>query len=348
MLNIISRPEAEDTEDHPSMRNTTTPKIMVGQHRFSASTPDAYGGASFSPALPQESPRISTYASDIASDDYDQGHLRRRSNPENNAFDQARSGSPSSIYGDEQLRAVGGQHPRSSLSGSSIREIQANEDELNEKREPHPRPFSLSNTYPFTTGQNGYGNRDMNTVKSLNHKPSSRFSEDEKGVRSVDSTNEFHSSTWNLFGRSPVASPMWRHSEDGHRNLGGSAAVQPDKKKKKKRILIWVIVILILLALAGVGAGIGVWRHNVSVNENNSRVAALGGDDSSASASPSGSAARPSSTGAGTAEGNDSADVDLPARDSAAVAGSGGPGGYYSLVAFGGSYAGELNANPDG
>jgi hypothetical protein len=315
------------------MHNATTPKIMVGQHRFSASTPDAYGGASFSPAVPQDSPRISAYASDIASDDYDQGHLRRRSNPE------PRSGSPSSIYGDEQLRAIGGQPPRSSLSGSSIREIQENDDEFNEKREPHPRPFSLSNTYPFTTGQNGYGNRDMNTVKSLNHKPSSRFSEDEKGVRSVDSTNEFHSSTWNLFGRSPVASPMWRHSEDGQRNLGGPVAVQPDKKRKKKRMLIWVIAILTLLALAGVGAGIGVWRHNVSVDENNSRIAALGGYDSSASSS--GSAARPSSTSVGTAEGSDSADVSIPARDSTAVAGSGGPGGYYSLVAFGGSYAGE-------
>lgn len=312
---------------------------MVGQHRFSASTPDAYGGASFSPALPQDSPEISAYASDIAADDHEPGHLRKRSNPENRAFDDARSASPTSIYGEEQLRTIG-QPSRSSLSGSSIHE---KNEEFNEKREPHPRPFSLSNTYPFTTNQNGYGNHNMDTVKSLSHKPSSRFSEDEKGVRSVDSTNEFHSSTWNLFGRSPVASPMWRHSEDGRRNLGGQPPMQAEKQRKKKRIIIWVVAVLILLALAGIGAGIGIWRRNASVNDNKASVAALSGDGTSGS--PSASAARPSSTGTGLAEGNDSADVNIPARDATAVAGSGGPGGYYSLVAFGGSYAGESESS---
>lgn len=311
-----------------------TPKIMVGQHRFSASTPDAYGGASFSPALPQDSPQMSTYASDVAGDDHDFGHLRRRSMPAA-AFDDARSGSPTSIYGDERLRAIGGAQ-RDSMSGSSIAE---KEEEFNEKREPHPRPFSLSNTYPFTTGQNGYGSHNMDTVKSLSHKPSSRFSEDEKGIRSVDSTNEFHSSTWNLFGRSPVASPMWRHSDDGRRNLGGQPPVQPEKQKKRRRIIIWVVAVLILLALAGIGAGIGVWRHNVSVNDNNSSAAALDGEGTPVSAS--GAAARPSSASDVGSEGNDSADVAIPARDSSAVPGSGGPGGYYSLVAFGGSYAGK-------
>jgi hypothetical protein len=153
----------------------------------------------------------------------------------------------------------------------------------------------------------------------------------------MDSTNEFHSSTWNLFGRSPTASPMWRHSEDGRRNLA-PAPVEATKKKKKRRVLIWVVAILILLALAGVGAGIGIWRHNVSVDNAHNSVSAKDGD----------SAATPSTTGAdgstssGTSPvGNNSADVTLPARDTTAVAGSGGPGGYYSLVAFGGSYAGE-------
>lgn len=315
-----------------------TPKIMVGQHRFSASTPDAYGGASFSPALPQDSPQMSAYASDIAGDDHSAGHIRRRSNPTNGSFDDARSGSPTSIYGDEQLRAIG-QSQRNSLSGSSFAEKQ---EEFNEKKESHPRPFSMSNTYPFTTTQNGYGSHNMDTVKSLTHKPSSRFSEDEKGIRSVDSTNEFHSSTWNLFGRSPVASPMWRHSEDGRRNLGAARPASPEKSRKKKRILIWLVAILILLALAGAGAGIGVWRHNVSVNEAKSDAASL--DGTAVSASPSGSAADPSSTSdVSTESGNDSADVTIPARDANAVAGSGGPGGYYSLVAFGGSYAGKLS-----
>lgn len=314
----------------------TAPKIMVGQHRFSASTPDIYGGASFSPALPQDSPQMSTYASDVAGDDHSTGHLRRRSNPTNGTFDDARSASPTSVYGDEQLRNVG-QRQRDSLANSSIIE---KEGEFNEKREPHPRPFSLSNTYPFTTNQNGYGSHNMDTVRTLNHKPSSRFSEDEKGIWSMDSANEFQASTWNLFGRSPVASPMWRHSEDGRKNLGKQPATDPEKQRKKRRIIICVVAILILLALAGAGAGIGVWRHNVSMDQAKSDVAALAGSGSSASTS--GSAASPSSTsGSATENGNDSADVTIPARDSSVEAGSGGPGGYYSLVAFGGSYAGE-------
>lgn len=329
-----SRPD--ETEQQPNVLAMTTPKIMVGDHRFSASTPDAYGGASFSPAIQSDSPRLSTYASDVAHEN-EMSHLRRRSNPTNTAYPDADSQSMLSSDGGDIARAINNSQ-RNSLSESSLNE---KAEELNEKRDPHPRPFSLSNTYPFTSSENGYGSHSTDPSKTLNHKPSSRFSEDEKGVRSMDSTNEFHSSTWNLFGRSPVASPMWRHSEDGRRNLSQvpPPPVNAAKQRKKRRIIIWVVAILILLALAGAGAGIGVWRHNVTVNEaaHSSKDGAADKNAGSA-ASPSGTAT--SHTGS---SGNDSADVTIPARDASAVAGSGGPGGYRSMVAFGGSYAGMLD-----
>jgi hypothetical protein len=247
------------------------------------------------------------------------------------AGDRTSFGEPST----GSLRGPAARHgQKESLSNLSIIE---SEDEVvaPSRKSPEPRPFSLSNTYPFSTSANGYGNQA--TTRTLNHKPSSRFSEDEKreNIKSMSSNNDLQASTWNLFGRSPTASPMWGQNE---KFVSHGVASQQQKanaaRRKKRRMLIIVAGVLTVAMLAGAGAGIGIWQSHRS-NDTASSDAAKDRTGSRTAAAPTSSGeASPTTSG-------ESADVTMPARDADASPGSGGPGGYNQIVAFGGSYGGK-------
>ena len=301
----------------------TTPKITVGHHRFSASTPDAYGGANISsPALDADSPRSSTYSSDIAAFP-DPTHLRRRSMPINTldeAGDRRSFGESSSA----SMRGPAARHgQKESLSNLSIIESEEEMVMTPSRKSPEPRPFSFSNTYPFTTSANGYGNQG--TTRTLNHKPSSRFSEDEKreNVKSMSENNDLQASTWNLFGRSPNASPMWGQNE---KFVSHGVASQQQKahaaKRKKRRMLIIVAAVLTVVVLAGAGTGIGLWQSHKSPDKSSAKSSsdAAAAEATSRDASPSSST---SSTG-GQSSSGETADVQMPARDANLSPGTGG------------------------
>lgn len=224
---------------------------------------------------------------------------------------------------------------KDSLSNLSI--IESEEEVAIPAPKPSERPFSFSNTYPFTTSANGYGSQ--NTTRTLNHKPSSRFSEDEKreNVKSVGSANELQSSTWNLFGRSATASPMWGNNEKLVTHGVASSQQKADMaRRKKRRIIIIVACVLIALLIAGAGTAIGIWQGHKANDRSAKAAPAAGANDADGTTNPSST-----SNDAGISNGK-TADVQMPARDANASPGSGGPGGYNQIVAFGGSYGGKL------
>lgn len=214
----------------------------------------------------------------------------------------------------------------------------------------------VSQAYPFSQSQNGYGNND--TRRTISHKPSSCFSEDEKrGFNTVSSNNDYHSAAWKLFGRAPTPQrPMWPSSQSNEKAgkkggfggiLGASGAAtatsnkQPSKSRKR---MLWIIVAaIVLLAIAGVGTGIGIWRHNVAQDE--ARQRSLNAQTNGQGVSGDGTAGNGEVTvlASGTSAANP-AEPTGTGRSTTAAPGSGGNAGYYNLLAFGGTYAGEMMA----
>ena len=222
---------------------------------------------------------------------------------------------------------------KNSFAGLSIVESEEEEEDYKEKPRDVNRPFSLSNTYPFTSSQNSFGNANPKFQSvSVSPKASSRFSEDEKkGMHTNSENNDFQSSTWNLFGRSSAASPMWRHT-DGNSKTPGSAtaAYAAVAARRRRRVLLLVVLVLLLIAIAGAAAGIGLWRNH---------AARADARQDTASADAANAAGNSDVKVAGTAKASATrSSTSDPAAT--AVPGSGGPGGYYTLVAFGSSYSG--------
>lgn len=247
---------------------------------------------------------------------------------------------------------------RRSMTQLSI--IESEDEVLEDSRSgqqsrPHTPRQQTPNAYPFASSQHGFG---ADTMRSVKHKPSSRFSEDEKrgagGFATMSSNNDFQSSTWNLFGRSAASPAPWAGNSEksGGKGLGDPKAAATSTQARKKRRRTWIIIAVIaLLVVAGVATGLGIWQNNVnnvkagldrnlagSSKNDGSGTDPSTTDDATAttdSASPS------KTTGSKASSTKSSLDSDvLPARSTSAVAGSGGPGGYFSVLAFGGSYAG--------
>ena len=329
---IDSRPEGGLAVGAPSAP-TTTPTITIAHHRFSASTPDLSEEAGFrnSQVLGSTSERTPTDPTDF---DIlpEPSHLRRRSMPQGAANLGGSSTARSSMQTVKEALAARHIH-KNSFTGLSILESEA---ELpTEKPRDLNRPFSLSNTYPFVTSQNRFSNANSKIVAvDASPNPSSRFSSDEKkDFQTTSENNDFQSSAWNLFGRSPGYSSMLKPAEARNKasntTMGAHASTA---KRRKRRFLVLFLLFMLIATLAGAAAGIGVWRNN----------AAKAGTKLDATAADHANDANDTGNSDVSAAGSATATSASPASSQApAVSGSGGAGGYNTIVTFGSSYSGK-------